>query len=152
MASARKTGTRLRLKEPENRATFQSALIEWFKIHGRDLPWRRTHDPYAVLVSEFMLQQTQVATVIDYYRRWLEKFPTVAALANADEADVLRAWEGLGYYARARNLLAAARCIRDEHGGEFPHELETIAALPGVGRYTAGAVASFAFDLSAPIV
>ncbi len=132
--------------------TFQSALVEWFKVHGRDLPWRRTHDPYAVLVSEFMLQQTQVATVIDYYHRWLERFPTIEALANADEADVLRMWEGLGYYARARNLHAAARRVRDEHGGEFPRDLEKIAALPGVGRYTAGAVASFAFDLSAPIV
>ena len=126
--------------------------MEWFKAHGRDLPWRRTHDPYAILVSEFMLQQTQVATVIDYYHRWLERFPTVAALAAAEEAEVLRMWEGLGYYARARNLHAAARQIRDEHGGVFPADLEKIAALPGVGRYTAGAVASFAFDLSAPIV
>ena len=99
-----------------------------------------------------MLQQTQVATVINYYRRWLERFPTVEALADADEPDVLRAWEGLGYYARARNLHAAARRIRDEYGAHFPRELEQIAALPGVGRYTAGAVASFAFDLSAPIV
>ena len=134
------------LKEPENRAAFQSALTDWFARHGRDLPWRHTRDPYAVLVSEFMLQQTQVATVLDYYRRWLERFPTVAALADAPAEEVLRAWEGLGYYARARNLHRAAQIIRDEHGGEFPRELERIAALPGVGRYTAGAVASFAFD------
>ena len=127
-------------------------MIGWFQTHGRDLPWRNTRDPYAVLVSEFMLQQTQVATVLGYYRRWLERFPTVNALADADEAVVLRAWEGLGYYARARNLQAAARFIRDEYGGRFPTELEKIAALPGVGRYTAGAVASFAFDQSAPIV
>ena len=152
MASARKTGTRLRLKEPENRAAFQSALTEWFARHGRDLPWRHTRDPYAVLVSEFMLQQTQVVTVLDYYRRWLERFPTVVALADAPQEEVLRVWEGLGYYARARNLHRAAQLIRDEYGGEFPRELEKIAALPGVGRYTAGAVASFAFDVSAPIV
>ncbi len=99
-----------------------------------------------------MLQQTQVATVLDYYRRWLERFPTVAALAGAPEADVLRAWEGLGYYARARNLHRAAGIIRDQYGGEFPRELEQIAALPGVGRYTAGAVFSFAYDRRAPIV
>ena len=134
MASARKTGTRRQLKEPQNRVTFQSALVEWFKVHGRDLPWRRTHDPYAVLVSEFMLQQTQVATVIDYYHRWLERFPTVESLPTADEPEVLRMWEGLGYYARARNLHAAARQVRDEYGGRFPAELDKIAALPGVGR------------------
>ena len=126
--------------------------MDWFARHGRDLPWRRTRDPYAILVSEFMLQQTQVATVLDYYRRWLERFPTVIVLADALEADVLRAWEGLGYYARARNLHRAARIIRDDYGGEFPRELEQIAALPGVGRYTAGAVFSFAYDLRAPIV
>ena len=126
--------------------------MAWFARHGRDLPWRRTRDPYAILVSEFMLQQTQVATVLDYYRRWLERFPTVVVLADAAEADVLRAWEGLGYYARARNLHKAAQIIRDGYGGEFPRELEQIAALPGVGRYTAGAVFSFAYDLRAPIV
>ncbi len=142
----------MRLKEPENRVAFQSALTEWFARHGRDLPWRHTRDPYAVLVSEFMLQQTQVVTVLDYYRRWLERFPTVVALADAPQEEVLRAWEGLGYYARARNLHRAVQHIRDDHGGEFPRELEKIAALPGVGRYTAGAVASFAFDVSAPIV
>ena len=127
-------------------------MLEWFARQGRDLPWRRTRDPYAVLVSEFMLQQTQVVTVLDYYRRWLERFPTVRALADAAQEDVLRQWEGLGYYARARNLHRAAQVIRDEHGGEFPRELEQIAALPGVGRYTAGAVFSFAYDLPAPIV
>ena len=131
---------------------FQSALVDWFSLHGRDLPWRRTRDPYSVLVSEFMLQQTQVVTVLDYYRRWLERFPTVRSLANAPLDDVLRQWEGLGYYARARNLHRAAHVIRDTHGGEFPRALEAIAALPGVGRYTAGAVYSFAYDLPAPIV
>jgi A/G-specific adenine glycosylase len=142
----------LALKEPENQRAFQSALMEWFARSGRDLPWRRTRDPYAILVSEFMLQQTQVATVLDYYRRWLERFPDAVRLADAPLEEVLRAWEGLGYYARARNLHRAAQTIRDECGGEFPRELEQIAALPGVGRYTAGAVATFAFDISAPIV
>lgn len=123
-------------------------MREWFGRCGRDLPWRRTRDPYAILVSEFMLQQTQVATVLDYYRRWMARFPTAAALAAAPLEEVLRAWEGLGYYARARNLHRAAAAI----GGEFPRELERIAALPGVGRYTAGAVATFAFGTSTPIV
>ena len=145
-------GSRLRLKLPENRRAFQSALTEWFARDGRDLPWRRTRDPYAVTVSEFMLQQTQVVTVLDYYRRWLERFPTVRALADAPQEDVLRLWEGLGYYARARNLHKAAQTIRDEHGGEFPRDLDQIAALPGVGRYTAGAIYSFSYDLPAPIV
>ena len=124
----------------------------WFARHGRNLPWRRTRDPYAILVSEFMLQQTQVVTVLDYYRRWLERFPTLQALADAPQEEVLRQWEGLGYYARARNLHRAAQIIRDEQGGKFPGTLERIAALPGVGRYTAGAVFSFAYDLPAPIV
>ncbi len=99
-----------------------------------------------------MLQQTQVATVLDYYRRWLERFPDPRTLADAPEAEVLRAWEGLGYYARARNLHKAARIIRDERGGVFPQTLEEVASLPGVGRYTAGAVMSFAYDIAAPIV
>ncbi len=127
-------------------------MLDWFATAGRDLPWRRTQDPYAILVSEFMLQQTQVATVLDYYRRWLVRFPTVQALAAAAPEEVLRAWEGLGYYARARNLHRAAQIIVEEHGGVFPREVAKIAALPGIGRYTAGAVASFAFDTSTPIV
>lgn len=141
-------GTQARLSKPEDRRKFQQALREWFGRCGRDLPWRRTRDPYAILVSEFMLQQTQVATVLAYYRRWMERFPSAAALAAAPLEEVLRAWEGLGYYARARNLHRAAAAI----GAEFPRELEGIAALPGVGRYTAGAVATFAFDLATPIV
>ena len=138
--------------EPEKRSAVRRALIGWFARAGRDLPWRRTYDPYAVLVSEFMLQQTQVATVIPYYERWLARFPDAAALARAPEAEVLRAWEGLGYYARARNLHRAARAIVETRGGGFPTDLAAIAALPGVGRYTAGAVASFAFDLPAAAV
>jgi A/G-specific adenine glycosylase len=127
-------------------------LAHWFRRHGRDLPWRRTHDPYAILVSEFMLQQTQVATVIDYYHRWLKRFPNFQALAAASEADVLHVWQGLGYYARARNLHRAAKQVATEHAGQLPDDLTAIAALPGVGRYTAGAVATFAFDRATPII
>jgi A/G-specific adenine glycosylase len=135
-----------------DRAKFRRSLQRWFKRRARDLPWRRTRNPYAILVSEFMLQQTQVATVIPYYKRWIERFPDFPPLAAADESDVLHAWQGLGYYARARNLHAAARLVTKNFGGELPADLTRIAQLPGVGRYTAGAIASFAFDLPEPIV
>ncbi len=135
-----------RLEEP---ARFRRKLLAWFEKAGRDLPWRHTRDPYAILVSEYMLQQTQVATVLPYYARWLARFPDFRALAAADESEVLHAWQGLGYYARARNLHAAAQIIAQEHGGEFPRER---VALPGVGRYTANAVRTFAFDESVPLV
>jgi A/G-specific adenine glycosylase len=133
---------------------FRAALIAWFRREGRDYPWRRTHDPYAVLVSEVMLQQTQIATVLGrgYYARWMERFPEVKTLAAAREEEILKAWEGLGYYSRARNLQRAARAVVELHGGIFPDTLADIAALPGVGRYTAGAVLSFAFNRPAPIV
>ena len=136
------------------RESFVEAIVAWFDVHGSDYPWRRTEDPYAILVSELMLQQTQVATVLSrkYFENWLERFPDVHALAVAPEQDVLKAWEGLGYYNRARNLQKAAKAVVEEHGGEFPRDPKMILALPGVGRYTAGAVASFAFDLSEPIV
>jgi A/G-specific adenine glycosylase len=130
---------------------FSASLITWYKASARDLPWRRTRHPYAILVSELMLQQTQVATVIDFYERWIKRFPDVRSLAAADESAVLRMWEGLGYYARAHNLHRAAKFVVDQCGGEFPNSLEAIRALPGVGPYTAGAVASFAFGLRAPI-
>lgn len=128
------------------------ALAQWFAVHARDLPWRRTRDPYAILVSELMLQQTQVAAVIPYYERWMGRFPDVQALASAAEAEVLTHWAGLGYYARARNLHHAARAVVDRHAGVFPSEVAELRALPGVGAYTAGAVASFAFGRRAPIV
>jgi A/G-specific adenine glycosylase len=131
---------------------FRRSLHCWFRLQGRDLPWRRTRDSYAILVSEFMLQQTQVATVIPYYQRWLERFPDFAALARAKESDVLHAWQGLGYYARARHLHAAGKLVSENFGGELPADAARIAQLPGVGRYTAGAIASFAFDLPEPIV
>ena len=127
-------------------------LVAWYREAGRSLPWRETRDPYRVLVSEMMLVQTTVAAVIPYYGRFLERFPTVEALAAAGDEAVLKAWEGLGYYRRARQLHAAARAIVAEHGGQFPRDPDAIRALPGVGRYIAGAVRSFAFDEPAPIV
>ena len=130
----------------------QKQLIAWYQETGRDLPWRKDRDPYRILVSEMMLVQTTVAAVVPYFARFLARFPTVADLASADEGDVLKAWEGLGYYRRARHLQAAARAIVADHGGIFPDDPEAIRALPGVGRYIAGAVLSFAFDRPAPIV
>jgi A/G-specific adenine glycosylase len=135
-----------------NVSEFRSALKYWYRKKGRDLPWRRTRDPYAVLVSEFMLQQTQVATVMPYYKRWLQRFPNFAALALASETEVLHAWQGLGYYARARNLHETAKLVADRHRGRFPRSIEQIVQLPGVGKYTAHAVATFAFDQPVPIV
>ncbi len=124
------------------------ALAGWFAANGRDYPWRRTQDPYAVLVSEIMLQQTQIATVLDrgYYESWMKQFPDFRGLAKATEPVVLKAWEGLGYYRRARFLHQLAQKIVAEHGGVFPRDMDAIRKLPGVGAYTAGAVASFAFD------
>jgi A/G-specific adenine glycosylase len=133
-------------------AKFRRRLLSWYRRNGRDLPWRRTRNPYAILVSEFMLQQTQVATVIPYYHKWLRRFPDFASLARASENEVLRAWQGLGYYARARNLHATAKAVMDRHGGNFPQRIEQMRQLSGIGKYTAHAVASFAFNQSVPIV
>ena len=133
-------------------AKFRRRLLSWYRRHGRDLPWRRIRDPYAILVSEFMLQQTQVATVIPYYHKWLRRFPDFASLARASENEVLRAWQGLGYYARARNLHATAKTVMDRHGGKFPQDIDQMRQLSGIGKYTAHAVASFAFNQSIPIV
>src|SRR5437867_5810945 len=134
------------------KAEFRRALTTWYRKHGRDLPWRRTRDPYAILVSEFMLQQTQVATVIPYYHEWFRQFPDFAALNRASENDILRAWQGLGYYARARNLHATARAVVDRFRGRFPRSIEQMQRLPGIGKYTAHAIASFAFDQPVPII
>ena len=131
---------------------FQRALGHWFEKNGRDLPWRRTRDPYSVLVSELMLQQTQVSTVLSYYKEWFRRFPTVRSLARAGESQVLHAWEGLGYYTRARNLHRAAKLIVRKFSGELPNDPVQLQSLPGVGRYTANAVAVFAFNRSRPIV
>lgn len=141
-----------RLQSRTNPALFRRELLRWFARHGRELPWRLTRDPYAILVSEFMLQQTQVATVIPYYREWMRRFPDFAALAAASEREVLHAWQGLGYYARARNLRATARIVMEKHGGRFPETFEAMRELPGIGRYTANAVATFAFNQFVPIV
>lgn len=127
-------------------------LGRWFDRNARDLPWRRTRDPYAVWVSEIMLQQTQVATVIDYFPRFLAALPTLESLAAAHEQRVLRLWEGLGYYRRARQMHRAAQEIVRRHAGQFPTDLADVLALPGVGRYTAGAVLSIAFDQRQPIL
>jgi A/G-specific adenine glycosylase len=132
--------------------TLRKRLLNWYAAHARDLPWRRTRDPYSIWISEIMLQQTTVTAVIPYYERFLATFPTVFALAGADEHDVLKLWEGLGYYSRARNLHRAARAIVNDHGGAFPEDVAGLEALPGIGRYTAGAIASFSRDVRAPIV
>jgi len=123
----------------------QRRLLKWYDEHQRDLPWRNATDPYPVWISEVMLQQTQVQTVIPYYLRFLEHFPSIAALAQADTDALLRLWAGLGYYSRARNLQKAARKIVEQFGGEFPQNYSDVLALPGIGRYTAAAIASIAF-------
>ena len=130
----------------------RAALLRWYRKHRRDLPWRRTRDPYAIWVSEIMLQQTRVETVIPFYLRFLDRFPTPAALARARESDVLAAWSGLGYYRRARNLHAGAALVGREHGGEVPRSLQSLQSLPGIGAYTAAAIASIAFDVPAAAV
>ncbi len=135
-----------RTTKPKARVAFTRRLLAWFDRHGRDLPWRRTRDPYRVLVSEFMLQQTQVSRVTEYYPRFLERFPTVAHLARARPVTVREAWDGLGYYARATNLHALARVVSEDLAGELPSDPDELIKLPGVGRYTAGAVATFAYE------
>jgi len=127
-------------------ASFQNLLLEWFRQFKRDLPWRRTKDPYGVWLSEIMLQQTRVAAVIPYFERFLERFPDIQVLAEAPEEEVLRMWSGLGYYSRARNLQKAAQQVVAHHGGKFPENFEDILALPGIGEYTAAAISSIAFD------
>jgi A/G-specific adenine glycosylase len=131
---------------------FAQALLKWYAAHQRRLPWRGVHDPYRVWVSEIMLQQTQVETVIPYYARWMARFPTVQALAAAAEQDVLALWEGLGYYARARNLWRAAQIVVTDYRGQLPSDPDTLRALPGIGRYTAGAIASIAFGRGAAVL
>ena len=134
-------------------SSFSSRLLAWHRRHGRhDLPWQGTHDAYRIWVSEIMLQQTQVAAVIPYYARFLQRFPDIAALAGAAQDEVLRLWSGLGYYSRARNLQRAAQLVVERHGGVFPRTLEEIEALPGIGRSTAAAIAAFAYGTRAAIL
>jgi A/G-specific adenine glycosylase len=137
---------------PEELQKLRKASTKWYRLHRRELPWRATHDPYRIWVSEIMLQQTVVATVIPYYEAFLDTFPDVSTLAAADEQLVLKHWAGLGYYRRAKQLHAAAKRIVQDHDASFPHRFDHILALPGIGRYTAGAIASFAFDQQTPIV
>ncbi len=139
---------------PKHRGLFRNALADWFRREGKDYPWRRTRNPYAVLVSEVMLQQTRIATVLGrgFYTGFLEQFPNLETLAKADDDTLLKAWEGLGYYRRARMLRETARAVIANHGGKFPHEWDDLLKLPGVGRYTAGALRAFAFDLPSVVV
>jgi A/G-specific adenine glycosylase len=137
---------------PAQKQQLRRRLLAWYSKHARDLPWRRSSDPYQVWISEIMLQQTQVATVRGYFERFIYELPTVERLATADEQQVLRLWEGLGYYRRARQLHAAARQIAANLGGRLPDDVEGLMRLPGIGRYTAGAIASIAFGRRAPIL
>ncbi len=132
--------------------SFRRALRHWYRDHGRHLPWRAAEDPYRVWISEIMLQQTTVTAVVPYFERFLKRFPDLTTLAAADESEVLRLWEGLGYYSRARNIHKTARVLVAQHEAQFPRDLAALQMLPGIGRYTAGAIASFAFGLRAPIL
>ena len=137
-----------------NKRAFRNALLKWFQANAKTYPWRETTDPWAILVSEIMLQQTTVASVIANRRfeKFLEEFPDIETIATSPEARILRAWEGLGYYNRVRNLQKSAQAVLSDFDGEFPSDAKTLETLPGIGRYTAGAVSSFAFDRPAPIV
>lgn len=137
---------------PATRNSLRQKLNRWFSQNGRSLPWRESQDPYRIWISEIMLQQTTVKAVIPYYERFLARFPTLQALASATESEVLQYWEGLGYYSRGRNLRLAAQKVVNDFAGVFPTQLHDIQSLPGIGRYTAGAISSFAHDIPAPIV
>ena len=140
------------VKHPATIRKFQQALLAWFDVHARDLPWRETQDPYCIWVSEIMLQQTRVTAVLDYYRRFLALFPTVDALAAAPESQVLAAWSGLGYYRRARHMHKAAQTVVQEHRGVFPGSAEQLRTLSGIGEYTSSAIASIAFGEPVAVV
>jgi A/G-specific adenine glycosylase len=146
-------GDHSRIKNQESKiARLGLVLLDWFGRNARDLPWRHTRDPYAIWVAEIMLQQTQVKTVLPYWRRWMRALPTIAALARARPERIHKLWEGLGYYNRVRNLQQAARWIVEKHDGRFPEQFEEVLALPGIGRYTAGAICSIAFNQPTPIL
>ncbi|MBD0382354.1 A/G-specific adenine glycosylase [Paenibacillus sedimenti] len=136
----------------EKESYFSKNLLDWYRMHKRDLPWRRSKNPYYIWISEVMLQQTRVDTVIPYFHRFVDRFPTVEALALAPEEDVLKAWEGLGYYSRARNLQSAVREVHERYGGVVPQEKEEISSLKGVGPYTSGAILSIAYNKPEPAV
>jgi len=136
----------------ENSLGFQKRLLEWYQIHHRKLPFRETHEPYDIWISEIMLQQTQMDTVLPYYQRFMKAFPKISDLAEAEEEQLLKLWEGLGYYSRTRNILKCAKIIVSEHAGKFPETYKTLLKLPGIGPYTAGAILSIAFNQKAPAV
>lgn len=140
------------LANSDSRNAFRRALLRWYDRHRRDLPWRKTHNPYRVWISEIMLQQTRVAAVLDHYQRFLIRFPTVRSLASSTESSVLAAWSGLGYYRRARMMRLCAQAIVKNHGGHFPRAAEKLHELPGIGRYTAAAIASIAFGQPSAVV
>ena len=140
------------LPDAKTRTALRRRIFNWYRKNSRDLPWRNQSDPYKVWVSEIMLQQTQVVTVIDYYKRFIKQFPTVKKLAAAREPEILKLWEGLGYYRRARQLHAAAQVIVEKYGGKFPTDFDEVLALPGIGRYTAGAILSISGDQRLPIL
>ena len=141
-----------RAERAQQAAAFRRALLRWYRRHGRDLPWRRTRDPYRIVVSEFMLQQTQVSRVEAYYQRFLARYPTIHSLAAAPSSAVRESWEGLGYYGRATNLHRLAQAVVGQHAGVLPPDPAALQRLPGVGRYTAGAVACFAYERVAATV
>ncbi len=144
-------GSKIRL-ESGKRTAIRRSLLRWYRGNGRDLPWRRTSDPYCILIAEFMLQQTQVETVIPYYHRFLSRFPNVQTLAAATQSDILKSWEGLGYYARARNLHRSAKQIVERFGGCVPEAYDNLSSLPGFGPYTTAAVLSIAFNADHAVV
>jgi A/G-specific adenine glycosylase len=141
-----------RIRKPARAEAFTRQLLAWYARAARDLPWRRTRDPYKVLVSEFMLQQTQVSRVAEYYPRFLARFPDLSSLARAPARQVREAWEGLGYYARATHLHALAQSVARSDSGTLPRDPEELVMLPGIGPYTAGAVATFAYEQAVPAV
>ncbi len=140
------------MKKPKKFDLIGAAMLKWYEVHARDFPWRRTDDPYAIWVSEIMLQQTQAGTMVDYYERFLQRFPDVRRLARAPLDRVLKVWEGLGYYSRARNLHQAAKVVVADYEGELPGTVDELRTLPGIGRYTAGAMASIAFGRDEPVL
>jgi len=146
------TSRKMRVGDLNVRTGIQTRLLQWYKRNARDFPWRKTKDPYAIWISEVMLQQTQVATVIPYYEKFMKTFPTIQSLAQAHLSKVLKVWEGLGYYSRARNLHQASQIIESHWNGKIPDDLKDLLNLPGVGKNTAGAILSIAFNKTVPIL
>ena len=132
--------------------SLQHHILKWFQENARDLPWRRTYDPYQIWISEVMLQQTQMERAVKYFNRWISRFPDIASITRADEEEILKLWEGLGYYTRARNIIRSAHILLAEHNGKLPADHNQLLNLPGIGKYTAGAIMSIAFNKEYPLV